>query len=875
MSLESVLQHFQTIAREFSVKNNYTMNELHHNHSADAYLVGLQASFNLPAIHMSYWKSPPQHARVDPIRVPGEWHASLGAALPDIWQPELAPELLGPSIRDISGQQVLGNTHAAPRRLKLDIVGQNLEFIDLKEGIVLSRLFVEPVKIQNVVARTKEKMVVEVTIENPIEKLPSTSSPATRSSGNNNIPHISIKSVFIGAKPIEQRVRSMITIDAKNGSLNGSAASEAASQLANGTVFDVALNAFKRAVINRSHELRAEALGFTAQKQVQERLLEVKAAFEKLEQLCPSPSSSSSTGPQRSLSELIEVLARIDAFPEGAHKHLHQSNGSTEDANIEDTPIPMDPTPEDLEREKATAITVMKAMEEATAKCSRFLEVLCSRIDITLEPSMYFVVGTGVVTGLVTALSIGLLLPEAPVIAAGIGMGLLSGAAVGPLGLGDTVVRAVHQEQDNQYRFLLMEIVKWIGVPAATQLEFLNAYTHERAIEDRLRFLGFGRESDCRDTARWMCWEDETPGLTGALFSEEMFGANKVFDRATKACLSMIASRVEMVRQIYRIRRLIVEETVVAMVGTQDAGKSTAGRILFPHVDREFPRRSKDGSIIIRRGMYEHTAGVRVFPQGRVAVADFPGSDSTAIALDQAMRRFGSVASVALLFCHFNGDASGEVLRNLEEIKEWSSRIPVLLCIHQAGNKVNSDSSQFLFHDELTSKDDVDRFIQRWKKTIQARFPGMVIKMASPLSSGDDDDEEEVLEKKPQGQVPSKIIEDGTILVDSDAGIHQDNQVTTSATATTVSSTTSTATTAVMTTTSPPSNSSLTESITTRKITDGGITIAMTEFAKELKLCQSFGIWGPFEVRKWMRERIMESNMYIRESDLLDILPAL
>ncbi|KAJ3395628.1 hypothetical protein HDV05_003440, partial [Chytridiales sp. JEL 0842] len=288
---------------------------------------------------------------------------------------------------------------------------------------------------------------------------------------------------------------------------------------------------------------------------------------------------------------------------------------------------------------------------------------------------------------------------------------------------------------------------------------------------------------------------------------EELFGNGKIYDRATKACLAVIARRVEMVRQIHRIRRLVVGETVVALVGTQDAGKTTAGRILFPHVDREFPRRTKDGHGLIRRGMYEHTAGVRVFPQGRVAVADFPGSDSTAIALDQAMRRFGSVASVGILFCHFNGDASGEVLRNLEEIKDWSTRIPILLCIHQAGNKVNSDASQFLFNDELTSIEDVERFIQRWKRTIESRFPGIVIHTPSSISVAN---EETSLQKTDSSNLES--------LMSQATESSKDMQAT-----------------------SPPvvSMENLTQS------SQPGITITMTEFAKELKLCKSFGIWGP------------------------------
>ncbi|KAI9343560.1 hypothetical protein BDR26DRAFT_858324 [Obelidium mucronatum] len=471
----------------------------------------------------------------------------------------------------------------------------------------------------------------------------------------------------------------------------------------------------------------------------------------------------------------------------------------------------------------------MMAMEEATSICSRFLEVLCSKIDITLEPSMYFVVGTGVVTGLVTALSIGLLIPEAPVIAAGIGMGFLTSTAVGPLGFGDKVIHAVQKEQDNQYRFLLMELVKWIGVASSQKLEFLNAHTHERAIEERLQWLGFPPSLDVRtEPSRWNNWPEDVPGVTGALFSQEFFGQGKVFDRATKSCMGLIAKRVEMVRQIHCIRKLIVEETVVAFVGTQDAGKTTAARKLFAHVNKEFPRiwRGRE----VRRGIYEHTNGVRVFPQGQIAVADFPGSDSTALGLDQAMRRFGGVASVALLFCHFNGDASGEVLRNLEEIKEWSSRIPILLCIHQAGNKVNGNESDFMFNNELTCAADVDRFLNRWTRTVQSRFPAMLVESSSSLD------------------LASKV--------DEALGISDPSS----------------------TPNSPPINPdrrfSSTSDVTGRKMSqNSGLTVAMTEFAKELDLCRAFGIWGIREVRKWIRDRVAESNVYIRMDDLMDILP--
>ncbi|KAJ3030933.1 UNVERIFIED_CONTAM: DNA polymerase delta subunit 4, partial [Siphonaria sp. JEL0065] len=697
----------------------------------------------------------------------------------DETNPELVFSALCPDIRDVSAQQVLGATAGAPRRVKLDIVGHNLDFIDMaSEGIVLLGFFVDPVRFHNVVATTKQKMVVEAVVENVVEKLPNRSSVAS----------IVITPVFEGAKPISKRITSMITIDSNSQNSDGTSThTSQPNQLADGTIFEVCINAFKRAVINRSHELRAEAMGFPAQPEVQSRLQAVKEAFSKLEDLCPpkvvsriprstgaSPtrqhlqknqqkaqfqeqlqqtissnqvlqkkksglilnrgtnylpnshrgqtSSYTPTPPCRKMGELIEFLAVIDAFPDGKLDSAIES----------DVPIPTDRSPEDQARENLQAQQVMAAMEEASSICSRFLEVLCSKIDITLEPSMYFVVGTGVVTGLVTALSIGLLIPEAPIVAAGIGMGFLTSTAVGPLGFGDKVIHAVQKEQDNQYRFLLMELVKWIGVASSQKLEFLNAHTHERAIEERLQWLGFATAVDMQaDPARWSNWSEDIPGMSGALFSQDYFGQGKVFDRATKSCMGMIAKRVDMVRQIHRIRKLIVEETVVAFVGTQDAGKTTAARKLFSHVNKEFPKvwRGKE----VRRGIYEHTNGVRVFPQGQIAVADFPGSDSTALGLDQAMRRFGGVASVALLFCHFNGDASGEVLRNLEEIKEWSSRIPILLCIHQAGNKVNGNESDFMFNNELTSASDVERFLNRWTQTVQSRFPAMLIESTSSI----------------------------------------------------------------------------------------------------------------------------------------------
>ncbi|KAJ3096012.1 hypothetical protein HDU97_006313 [Phlyctochytrium planicorne] len=951
------------------------------------------------------------------------------------FSPIMAPDAIAPSVTKIIGQQVLLPRPAAatglfgpgkdsdalppaPRKVKLEVLGSNLDLVDMKEGILLERYFVDPVRLHNIVARTKDKMVVEVTIDSGIEKLPGRS--------NAHGPVVVFKSVHHGAKPIVCRLTSMSTVDTANPS-NANSHFLASSTLADGTVFDVALSAFKRAVIHRSHELRATVIGFTAQPDVQQRLSEVKSAFDRLEALCPMPGSTqnstlpatnvtvaatlpvqesvnaanaNATGPggavlsatsstsslpgasgsnksgagsgtatpvnaasyasprTRSLSDLVETLARIDAFPDANLAFITQGVISPDTISFDpltgsfrtketDTAAVVPGAPvvpltkeqqeaQNLLREREFARLVSQTMDEATARCNNFLRTVCSRIDITLEPSMMFVLGTGVVTGLVTALSIGLLLPEAPVIAAGLGMGFLTSTAVGPLGLGDTVIaRAAQREQDNQYRFLLMELVKWVGVSNAENagLEFLNAYTHENALEDRLRSQGFPiTRLDVQDPKRWMCWEEDReelsalrelgevlrqrkeegrlaieagsldidamkgvessapvmdtshmdvsnpwkaevsqttltpiakleaamavvkvasepsststptsspksdpkplpadiqsqlpPRRNGALLNEDFFGISKPFDRATRGSLNTIAKRIEMVRQIHRIRRLIVEETVVALVGTQDSGKTTGAS------GSGSPRTA--GKVVIRRGMFEHTNGVRTFPNGRLVVADFPGSDSTALSLDQAMRRFGSVASVALLLCHFNGDASGEVLRNLEEIKEWSSRIPILLCIHQAGNKVNSNPDSILYNDELTCSDDVDRFILRWTETIRSRFPTLQVVPAvsnafQPRTESGNDDE---MSDTTTDESAKRL------------------------------STMSSATAATAAPAAP--------------VGIPGVTVAMTEFAKELSLCRSFGIWGVREVRAWIRERISEGNFYISMDDLLEALP--
>ncbi|KAI8615829.1 hypothetical protein BC830DRAFT_256028 [Chytriomyces sp. MP71] len=881
-SLDAVIQHFQNIAREFAAKQTVTVSDLHHDHTSSAYLHALTSTYSLRPLHGPFWRqqqplsntspSPSRSSFPDwvagdagimspmsprssksnsangtPSQSSGFQYPPLTANLDEL-SPELVFSALCPDIRDVSAQQVLGATPGAPRRVKLDIVGNNLDFIDMLEGILLVGFFVDPLRFHSVVATTKHKMVVEAMVDSAVEKLPSRGNAAS----------VSITPVFEGARPITRRITSMITIDSNSQNPDGTTIILTnPNQLADGTIFEVCINAFKRAVINRSHELRAEAIGFQPEPDVQKRLSTVKAAFAKLEELCPpkifsrvprsaassptrqkssgiglmnatsgnaheqrngvmrgnsntsggrytvspapSPNAANTQPPRRKIAELIEYLAQIDAFPNGERE--------IEGDGVEDAPVPLDPTPEDIAREKSQALQVMTAMEEASSICSRFLEVLCSKIDITLEPSMYFVVGTGVVTGLVTALSIGLLIPEAPVIAAGIGMGFLTSTAVGPLGLGDKVIHAVQKEQDNQYRFLLMELVKWVGVGSSQKLEFLNAHTHERAIEERLHFLGFDKETDVRgDPSRWVTWSEDAPG-GGALFSDEVFGSGKRFDRATKSCLSMIAKRVDMVRQVHRIRKLIVEETVVAFVGTQDAGKTTAARKLFAHVNKEFPRVWKGNEV--RRGIYEHTSGVRVFPHGQIAVADFPGSDSTSLGLDQAMRRFGGVASVALLFCHFNGDASGEVLRNLEEIREWSARIPILLCIHQAGNKVNANENDFLFTNELTCGADVDRFVNRWTRTIQSRFPEIVVDSSSI-----------------QHDLAAKV-EESLSMTDVLSGLDSQRRF-----------------------------SSTSDLSALRKgKASAGLTVAMTEFVKEVNLCRSFGIWGVREVRKRQSRR--------------------
>ncbi|KAJ3208943.1 hypothetical protein HDU82_001665 [Entophlyctis luteolus] len=885
-SLDAVMQHFQTIAKEFATKAQ-TVADLHVDHRSGSYLHALLSTFSISTpLHKSFWHVN-QHMSILGSTDDSSWpdlsgksgynlslnyptskHSvtsaqSSGSTGTDL-NPELVFSVLCPNIRDVSAQQVLSSVPGGSRRVKLDVVGHNLDFIDMKEGISLVGFFVDTVKLHTVIATTKEKMVVEAVVENAVEK--------SRGGGA----QIVYTPVFFGSRPISRKITNMITIDSNAENSNGDVLhTSQTSALADGTIFDVCINAFKRAVINRSHEIRAGIMGFTPQPEVQERLRKVKAAFAKLEELCPpkpslrlpratSPSptrtspqrqepspgqhtstslmhpqprrmgstststnrivrtptpSSNAAPPNRKLADLIEFLANMDAFPEGK-----------KDAIVEDLveDLSLDPTPEEKSRERQRSLQVQQAMDEAALICSRFLEVLCSKIDIKLEATFSFVVGVGVVTGLVTALSIGFLIPEAPVIVAGIGMGFLTSTAVGPLGLGDRVIHAYQKEQDNQYRFLLMELVKWIGVPASDQLEFLNAFTHERAIQERLAYLGFSSDIDVSsDSSRWMSWfEQEIPGINGALFNFEYFGEGKRFDRATPSCLALIAKRVEMVRQLYSIRKLIVEETVVAFVGTQDAGKTTAARKLFPHVNKEFPKvwRGKE----IRRGIYEHTSGVRVFPQGQVAVADFPGSDSTALGLDQAMRRFGGVASVALLFCHFNGDASGEVLRNLEEIK--------------AGNKVNGDKDDFMFNNELTSREDVERFVNRWTRTVQSRFPDMLVESSMSLD------------------LAASGLSDASTITRAYLAAGDDSLGASSPLDSPLEA-------------SGRRFSSMTMDLRRMGQPTPGLTVAMTEFAKELDLCREFGIWGVAEVRNWIRTRISESNVFIRVDALKDVLP--
>ncbi|KAI8830351.1 hypothetical protein BC829DRAFT_132164 [Chytridium lagenaria] len=190
-SLDSVLHHFQTMAREFANKMaGTTVADLHRHHSADSYLHGMKATFSVPPLHGSFWRVL-RRTPTPNINVPGEWSNltlnSYGAApnstpylsVMEETGPVFAPDAISPSVSNIIGQQVLLPLPVnaavgvpAPRKVKLDILGSNLDLVDMKEGILLERYFVDPVRFHSVVARTKDKMVVEVTIESGIEKLP-------------------------------------------------------------------------------------------------------------------------------------------------------------------------------------------------------------------------------------------------------------------------------------------------------------------------------------------------------------------------------------------------------------------------------------------------------------------------------------------------------------------------------------------------------------------------------------------------------------------------------------------------------------------------------------------------------------------------------
>ncbi|KAJ1554486.1 hypothetical protein HK405_004939 [Cladochytrium tenue] len=51
------------------------------------------------------------------------------------------------------------------------------------------------------------------------------------------------------------------------------------------------------------------------------------------------------------------------------------------------------------------------------------------------------------------------------------------------------------------------------------------------------------------------------------------------------------------------------------------------------------------------------------------------------------------------------------------------------------------------------------------------------------------------------------------------------------------------------------------------------VTVALTEFVKELPRCRQLGIWGVAEVRRWIRERAGEANQFLTPQELLEVLP--
>ncbi|KAJ3112399.1 hypothetical protein HK100_002347 [Physocladia obscura] len=372
--------------------------------------------------------------------------------------------------------------------------------------------------------------------------------------------------------------------------------------------------------------------------------------------------------------------------------------------------------------------------EHLEKRCDLYLTVACSPLPVKVDSKVLKVslqvADTALATfaflfagGLLASVAEGYLVAEARQIVAAFGGGTM----------GTTVDDGLkHKEaliKKNKYLILLDTLSEWMAVDRSTS-NLLDAFSTEHSMVRALE------ERDLSGDMLMHLLNSPKPGLSmnvpnmSKLLGSSFAKDGKYGEYVSHETLEAILHRIMIIQRVHALRQLIVNMTVVAVMGTQKVGKSIGSMLLFPEVmqQRERLNQNQTGqtktSAFEAAGLTTHTKVVTPYFCREFIVLDFPGTDTTEQSLREVMQEYHAAASICILFCFCNGNPSEEVLRNLDRLGHWITMIPILVCAHQAGNKVNEPNADvgLLHHVEISSKEKVSEIENAWKETIYEHF---------------------------------------------------------------------------------------------------------------------------------------------------------
>jgi hypothetical protein len=130
---------------------------------------------------------------------------------------------------------------------------------------------------------------------------------------------------------------------------------------------------------------------------------------------------------------------------------------------------------------------------------------------------------------------------------------------------------------------------------------------------------------------------------------------------------------VNIVLAIYRIRRALLDFSMVSIVGRQNAGKSTLIQLLTNPDEKEF-----------EIGFDNHTGQLKAYEKGQLILVDTPGSsslDSTMVS--KASQLISSCQSAMIVMWKYEGDITSDIKHQLRELQCYFGLMPVLILLNQ------------------------------------------------------------------------------------------------------------------------------------------------------------------------------------------------